>query len=114
MGHPLLAATANAAVTTGLSLRMQQKTSKSFPVIVVVFQGTTQAACPPAAWPGSREGSVMTTATGHVTHTRSVIMKFPGGGFGYRHPRTLGAAEIVVGMWVVFLEAATAPERRKG
>jgi hypothetical protein len=49
-----------------------------------------------------------------LTHTRSVIMKFPGGGFGYRHPRTLGAAEIVVGMWVVFLEAATAPERRKG
>jgi hypothetical protein len=45
----------------------------------------------------------MNTATGHATHTRSVIMKFPGGGFGYRHPRTLGAAEIVVGMWVVFL-----------
>ena len=45
----------------------------------------------------------MTTATGHATRTRSVIMKFPGGGFGYRHPRTIGAVEIVVGMWVVFL-----------
>jgi hypothetical protein len=41
-------------------------------------------------------------------------MKFPGGGFGYRHPRTIGVTEIAVGMWVVFLEAATAPERRKG
>jgi hypothetical protein len=30
-------------------------------------------------------------------------MKFPGGEFGYRHPRTIGALEIVVGMWVVFL-----------
>jgi hypothetical protein len=45
----------------------------------------------------------MTTATGHATRTRSVIMKFPGGGFGYRHPRTIGVTEIVVGMWVVFL-----------
>ena len=47
----------------------------------------------------------MNTATGHVTRTRSVMMKFPGGGFGYRHPRTIGATEIVVGTWVVALGA---------
>jgi|HubBroStandDraft_6_1064221.scaffolds.fasta_scaffold514862_1 hypothetical protein len=86
MGHPSLAATANAAVSTAPSLRMQQKTSKSFPVIVVVFRGTAQAACPRrAAWSGSREGSGMTTATRHATRTRSVIRKFPGGGFGSHH-----------------------------
>jgi hypothetical protein len=45
----------------------------------------------------------MTTATGHATRTRSVIMKIPGGGFGYRHPRTIGVTEIVVGKCVVFL-----------
>lgn len=45
----------------------------------------------------------MATATGHMTRTRSFIIKFPGGGFGYRHPRTIGAVEIVVGLWVLFL-----------
>jgi hypothetical protein len=30
-------------------------------------------------------------------------MKYPGGRFAYRHPRTLGVTEIIVGMWVVFL-----------
>jgi hypothetical protein len=100
MGRPSLAATANAAVSTRLSLRMQQKTSKLFPVNVELFRSTTQAACPRrAAWPGSRGGSVMTTATRYVTRARSVIMKIPGGGFGYCHPRTIGAAEILVGMW---------------
>ena len=45
----------------------------------------------------------MNTAAGHATRTRSVIMKFPGGEFGYRHPRTIGAVEIAVGVWLVVL-----------
>jgi len=45
----------------------------------------------------------MNTATVHATRTQSILMKFPGGRFGYRYPRSLGAAEIVVGVWLVFL-----------
>jgi hypothetical protein len=62
------------------SLRMQQKTSKFFPVIVVVLRSTTQTARPlPGSVPGTQGGSVTTTATGHATRTRSLIMKFLGG-----------------------------------
>jgi hypothetical protein len=45
----------------------------------------------------------MNTATVHATRTQSMLMKFPGGRFGYRYPRSLGAVEIVVGVWLVFL-----------
>ena len=45
----------------------------------------------------------MNTATVHATRTQSMLMKFPGGRFGYRYPRSLGTAEIVVGVWLVFL-----------
>jgi hypothetical protein len=47
----------------------------------------------------------MTTAAGHDTRTRSTLMRFPGGGFGYRHPRTIGATQVVVGVWLVVLGA---------
>jgi hypothetical protein len=36
---------------------------------------------------------VMNTATEHATRTRSVIMKFPGEGFGYRHPGSVESAQ---------------------
>lgn len=47
------AATSNAVVSTGLSLYMQQNTSKLFLEILVVLRGTTQATGPP---PGSVAG----------------------------------------------------------
>jgi hypothetical protein len=47
----------------------------------------------------------MATAGGHPTRTQSAIAKFPGGGFGYRHPRTIGTVEVVVGVWLVVLAA---------
>ena len=45
----------------------------------------------------------MNTATVHATRTQSALMKFPGGRFGYLYPRSTGAAEIVAGVWLVFL-----------
>ena len=47
----------------------------------------------------------MTTAAGHDTRTRSTLMRFPGGGFGYGHPRTIGATQVLVGVWLVVLGA---------
>lgn len=59
----------------------------------------------------------MTTPTGHVNRSRSLIMKYPGGAFAYRHPRTFASLESVVGIWLVVLAAilcsvATGGERR--
>jgi hypothetical protein len=45
----------------------------------------------------------MNIATVHATRTQSTLMKFPGGRFGYLYPRSTGAAEIVAGVWLVFL-----------
>jgi len=45
------------------------------------------------------------TATGHGTRTRAVLMKFPIGDFGYRHPKFAGTVEILVGVWLIILGA---------
>jgi hypothetical protein len=104
MGRPSLAATANAAVSTRLSLRMQQKTSKLFPVIVVGLPGYDTSRMPP---PGSVAGLQRRQRDDDrdtVCHPYTIRdHENPGGGFGYCHPRTIGAAEILVGMRVVFL-----------
>ena len=47
----------------------------------------------------------MTTPTEHVNRPRSLIMKYPGGAFAYRHPRTFASVEFVVGIWLVVLGA---------
>ncbi len=48
---------------------------------------------------------MMTTPTEHVTRSRTLIMKYPGGAFAYRHPRTFASLESVVGIWLVVLAA---------
>ncbi len=45
----------------------------------------------------------MSTPTEHVTRSRSLIMKYPGGAFAYRHPRTVASMEFVVGIWLLIL-----------
>ncbi len=45
----------------------------------------------------------MTTATGHATRTRSVIMKFPGGDSAIATPGPSAPRKLTVGMWAVFL-----------
>ena len=47
----------------------------------------------------------MDTATEHVTRSRSLLMKYPGGAFAYRHPRFFASVEFVVGIWVVVVGA---------
>jgi hypothetical protein len=47
----------------------------------------------------------MDTATEHVTRSRSLLMKYPGGAFAYRHPRFFASVEFVVGIWLVVLGA---------
>jgi hypothetical protein len=47
----------------------------------------------------------MTIPTEHVTRSRSLIMKYPGGAFAYRHPRSCASVEFVVGIWLVVLGA---------
>jgi hypothetical protein len=58
-----------------------------------------------ATWPGTAEGSVMNAATERVTRSRSLIMKYPGGAFAYRHPRACASVDSVVGIWLVVLGA---------
>jgi hypothetical protein len=47
----------------------------------------------------------MTTPTEHVTRSRSLIMKYPGGAFAYRHPRACASVEFVVGIWLIIIGA---------
>ena len=47
----------------------------------------------------------MTKPTEHINRSRSLIMKYPGGAFAYRHPRTSARVESAVGIWLVVLAA---------
>jgi hypothetical protein len=47
----------------------------------------------------------MNAATQHATRSQSLLKKYPGGAFAFRHPRFFAAAETVVGIWLIVLAA---------
>jgi hypothetical protein len=45
----------------------------------------------------------MNATTEHVTRSRSLLMKYPGSAFAFRHPRPCAIVESLVGIWVVII-----------
>jgi hypothetical protein len=82
---------------------MQQKTSKLFPESTVNYEYGTSRMPPPGGVAATTGGSVTTPTTEHVTRSRALLMKYPGGAFAYRHPRAFASAESAVGIWLVIL-----------